>query len=266
MDEQPASDVERDSEEPAQPDEAALLIAYSVADRPLTIETAAASRDWMSATRQHYANRCLPLLIANQSGWLLLNDTRFRARWSGGEEPDSLTISHDCRPGHRPLAHSQFGYGIITWSIPYLLRTPPGFNLHVRGPTNYPKDGVCALDGIVETDWTAATFTMNWKVTRPFTDIVFDEGEPFCMFAPQRRGELESFRPEVRSLDSMPADNARFQQFKSSREDFVVRLRQGALPVGSWQRDYFRGRDAGDGVFAPTHQTRLHLERFRGQE
>jgi hypothetical protein len=270
MNEQPSSATGRNREQAqsrARPDGTASLIAYSVADRPLTIEPAAAGRAWMSATLQHFANRCLPLLIANQSGWILLNDTRFRACWSGREEPDSLNISHADRPDRPPpLAHSQFGYGIITWSVPYLFRTPPGFNLHVRGPTNYPKDGVCALDGVVETDWTAATFTMNWKVTRPFTDIVFDEGEPFCMVAPQRRGELESFHPEIRDIGSIPVDNARFQLFKSSREDFTARLRRGDLPVGSWQRDYFRGRDAGADGTESAHQTRLHLEQFRERQ
>ena len=35
----------------------------------------------------------------------------------------------------------------------------------VRGPTNSPKDGIAALDGIIETDWAHSTFTMNWRFT-----------------------------------------------------------------------------------------------------
>jgi Family of unknown function (DUF6065) len=44
-----------------------------------------------------------------------------------------------------------------------VFRTPPGCNLYVRGPANSPKDGIAALEGIIETDWSEATFTMNWS-------------------------------------------------------------------------------------------------------
>jgi hypothetical protein len=39
-----------------------------------------------------------------------------------------------------PSAISHFGSGILTWNVPYLFRTPPGYNLLVRGPANWPKD------------------------------------------------------------------------------------------------------------------------------
>ncbi len=56
---------------------------------------------------------------------------------------------------------------------------------------------VFALEGIIETDWTVATFTINWKITRPNVPISFGEGEPICMIVPQRRAELERFRPSL---------------------------------------------------------------------
>jgi len=46
------------------------------------------------------------------------------------------------------------------------MRTPAGVNLWVKGPANMVKNGVQALEGMVETDWTAASLTMNWKLTR----------------------------------------------------------------------------------------------------
>ena len=65
------------------------------------------------------------------------------------------------------MVSSNFGYGIVTWYLPYLFRTSPGYNLWVRGPVNSPKDGIVPLEGLVETDWAEATFTVNWKITRP---------------------------------------------------------------------------------------------------
>ena len=52
-------------------------------------------------------------------------------------------------------ATSTFGSGFITFTIPVLFRTPKGINLRLTGPSNWIKDGVQPLDGIVETDWSA---------------------------------------------------------------------------------------------------------------
>ena len=57
-----------------------------------------------------------------------------------------------------------------------------------------------ALEGLVETDWAVATFTMNWKLTVPRRLIRFEPDDPICMLVPQRRGELESFEPTVAEL------------------------------------------------------------------
>ena len=98
---------------------------------------------------------------------------------------------------------SHFGSGSLTFHIPYLFRTPPGWNLLARGPSNWPRDGVIALEGLVETDWAVATFTMNWKLTAIDRPVTFEAGEPFCMLVPQRRGDLERFAPRV---DDFAAD------------------------------------------------------------
>jgi hypothetical protein len=172
-------------------DEARLeLTAYAVHPGvPLPLIAAPATRDWMDQTSQKFANRCLPMLISNQAGWLVLNPHRFLVTWTGGETIEDLQLRY-AEPPPSPLATSHFGHGILTISIPYVFKTPPGYNLQVRGPANAPKDAIAPLEGIVETDWTEATFTMNWKMTRP-TTVAFDAGEPIAMIVPQLRGELE---------------------------------------------------------------------------
>jgi Family of unknown function (DUF6065) len=177
--------------------------AYELGSSSPSIIPAPTTRDWMAETDQQFANRCLPMLIANQSGWIILNSVAFSAIWIGDDDIGSVSVSYDASYSP-PLTGSYFGYGILTWSIPFVFRTPPGFNLLVRGPANSPKDGVCALEGIVESDWASSTFTMNWKITRPSTPISFEVNEPICMIVPQRRRELESFKPEIRSLDEDP--------------------------------------------------------------
>src|SRR5579884_2880748 len=150
---------------------ATLRAYHRRAERPVTpIVPASRWREWMNGTTLRYANRCLPLLMANESGWVFLNPAGFRVTWRGGDRVDALTIDYGT-PGRPPdgQAVSLFGYGIVTLEPPYLLRTPPGWNTLVRGPANWPKHGICPLEGLVETDWACATFTMNWKLTGPGT-------------------------------------------------------------------------------------------------
>jgi hypothetical protein len=205
------------------------------------------------------------LLIANQSGWLILNSVPFQAMWTGRHGTGSLTISV-FGEAPEPLVASHFGYGILTFVIPFVIQTPSGYNLLVRGPANIPKDGVYPLEGIVETDWAASPFTMNWKVTRPFEPIHFAVDEPICMIVPQRRGELEEFSPGVRPLRADHRLEARYDTWASSRQHFLNTLAKGGPPGRGWQGHYFRGRDADDANGGQNHQTRLRLQSFAAIE
>jgi len=228
-------------------------------------------RDWMNATPSRFANRCLPLLMANESGWVLLNPVGFDAVWDGGSERGALTISFDGGVQRSPGVESLFGEGIITWTIPYLFRTPPGYNLLARGPANWPKDGVCALEGLIETDWATAPFTMNWKVTRPHCAVRFEKDDPFCMIVPSRRGEFEAFAPEIRHVRDDPPTARGWKQWLESREELHVRkflgLHSGEYEkdLDAWEKDYFRGRGA-DGREAPEHDTKRRLRPFEHRD
>ena len=112
------------------------------------------------------------------------------------ENDVDVMIKPDQSDADQFLPISHFGDGILTWHLPMLFRTPAGYNLLVRGPANYPRDGVCALEGIVETDWASASFSMSWKLTRKLMPVRFEVDEPICMIVPQRRAELEEFAPE----------------------------------------------------------------------
>lgn len=251
------------------------LVAYRIhPGQAMPLAAAPRSREWMDSTREQYANRCLPLLIANQAGWLVMNNYPIRATWTGGEDNSSLIIDFPWNlenvcldlPAACP-AISHFGHGILTWHIPYLFRTPPGYNLLARGPANWPKDGAYALEGIVETDWSVATFTMNWQLTRPDLPVVFDAGEPICMVVPQRRGELEAFWPEIRDIQDDPALASAHQEWSNSRATFLTDLKEPGSEAGSmrWQKEYFRGIKPQHGQ-VPEHQVKLKLREFAHPE
>lgn len=239
------------------------LIAYRISATPrIQLVPAPHERDWMDATGERFAYRCLPLNIANQSGWWLLNSHALTVVWNGGSSKDALRL--DWRSGRAPYpALSHFGSGILTWHLPFLFRTPSGWNLLARGPANYPKAGISPLEGVVETDWAIATFTMNWKITAVNEPVIFDAGEPICQLVPQRRGDLESFAPGVKEIESDPELASAFQTWSASRSQFLGQLNEpGSEAVRKkWQKDYFHGGTP-DGRRAPIHQTRLKLKEF----
>jgi Family of unknown function (DUF6065) len=221
-------------------------------------------RSWADGTRERFANRCLPMLMANQAGWVICTPAPVEVLWRGGEDLDQLSVSWDSTEGARSPASSHFGHGILTWSIPFLFRTPPNYNLLVRGPPNSPKDGIAPLEGLVEADWAESPFTMNWKVTRPHTPIRFEQGEPICMVVPQRRGELEAFVPAVVDLRDEPETRRRYRAWSQSRREFLTQLNSGPV-TETWQKHYFRGRSP-SGLQASEHQASLRLAHFTEQQ
>ena len=50
-------------------------------------------RKWMDATNQRFAYRCIPMPIANATGWELLSPIDFKVGWSGGNDVDALTVT-----------------------------------------------------------------------------------------------------------------------------------------------------------------------------
>jgi len=239
------------------------LEAYEVSNESIVgISPAPGRREWMERTPQRFANRCLPLMIANQAGWFITLNEPVEVEWSGDDGLQEIKVFGSKRAEVNVASH--FGCGIVTFKIPYLFRTPTGYNLLARGPANMFKDGISPLEGLVEVDWAIAPFTMNWKITRPKHRIRFEQGEPVCMIVPERRGALEKFEPAILSLDDDPELAARYREWHKSRGQFITNLSafdEEAVRAG-WQRDYFQGRTQ-DGVKIPQHQTKLELRPFR---
>jgi hypothetical protein len=238
------------------------LIAYTMDGHPLRIRAAPLERDWMDASDQRFAYRCLPLNIANAHGWELLCPSGFSARWDGLDVKEAVRIKPDL--GTHAPAVSHFGRGILTFHVPCLFRTDPGVDLFVTGPINRPKDGIAPLSGIVETDWSPYTFTMNWQFTRTNSRIRFEEGEPYCHIFPIERGSLERIEPTTMPLSEAPAIEREFKLWSESRNSFNADLQEpGSEAVRErWQKTYFRGRHPSGEATEADHRSRLRLKDF----
>jgi hypothetical protein len=239
------------------------LCAYEIyPNQDMPISRAPTERAWMDVPGSAY--RCLPLTIANQYGWMIHNAVGATVTWNGDMSLEGISIEFDAFPGAQdPRIRSMFGGGIVTFTLPYIFRTPPSVNLWVKGPTNYIKDGAHPLEGIVETDWLPATFTMNWKVVRPHDPVRFERGEPICMVVPVARGFLEQFEPIIAPLHTHAELSEQYRQWAISRAAFNAAVEAGisqALTLG-WQKHYTRGLMP-DGTSPAEHQTRLQLKEF----
>lgn len=239
------------------------LTAYDISGHATQIRPAPVERDWMSASRDRFAYRCLPLNIANSHGWEILSPGGFKATWNGKEDIDAIKIYPD--NGHYTTALSHFGHGVLTFSITCLFRTAPGYDLWVQGPVNSAKDAIAPLSGVIETDWAPYTFTMNWKFTRPGTVIRFEMGEPFCHFFPIRRGEVEQFEPKIMPLSENPEVLAQHEKWEASRHAFIadLKIKGSVAQEERWQKLYYQGRDVdGNEIKSVDHRTRLRVKPF----
>jgi hypothetical protein len=229
---------------------------------PFEVRPAPANRAWIDATRQRFASRCLPLLIANAHGWEILLKDSCEATWNGGAEPEDLVVQTGSGTATHAVSH--FGEGILTFRIHALFRTEPGINLWVGGPVNSFKDGIQPLTGIVETDWLPYTFTMNWRMTRVGHPVRFGPDEPICHVFPLPRGIVDGVAPEVAPIDADPDLKRHYEAARDARAAFIDGLKAGD-PVTverGWQKDYTRGEfPSGAKPFAG-HQTKVQPKPF----
>ena len=200
-------------------------------------------RDWMDAFTARHPYRCLPLSMANTTGWEILCPFGFEAEWDGGlgasairftPDPDAQLFDH--------FAASHFTHGVVTFHTGWLFRTPPGWALRASGTPNRFKHGIAPLEGLVETDWLPYPFTMNWAFTAP-GKVRFEKGEPFCFIQPVEHRRIEAFQPVRASLENDSDLAKQYEAWKETRTLFNNSMAAGDPEAikQAWQRYYFRG-------------------------
>jgi hypothetical protein len=226
------------------------------------IRPAEATRDWMDQTSEHFAYRCLPLNIANAHGWEVLSPCDVTAIWRGGTDVKDVVIRTPPGTSANDAPVSIFGQGVLTFHIYGIFRTPPGWNLWVGGSPNAAKEGVTPLTGIIESDWSPYSFTMNWRFLRRNHPVTFKKGEPICFLFPVQRAALEQFRPRFAPMTDELMDQ--FKAWSASRDAFRLEMERNppAAPADKWQKRYYRGIDMNDRQGVADHRAKLRLLPF----
>jgi hypothetical protein len=131
-------------------------------------------------------------------------------------------------------------------------------------PPNSAKDGIAALSGVMETDWSPYTFTMNWHFTRRNHWVRFEAGEAICFIQPTPRDALERMDPKFVPLNDNPDAARQFAAWSRSRDSFQAQVAEKPPLSGSdqWQKRYYRGLDMDDKPGVPDHRAKLRLKPF----
>ena len=234
---------------------------YKIHEIAPRIVPGAPQRDWMDAFPDRQPYRCLPLTMANSTGWEILCPFDLEITWDGGAANSVITLSSLQHPkGVASFADSHFRRGIVTFHTGHLFRTSPGWGVWSSGSPNHFKHGIAPLTGLVETDWLPFPFTMNWQMTAPGT-VRFEKDEPFCFITLLEHGRLEQVEPQLRRLDDNAELKQDYEAWRDSRADFNSRLAKGddAARKQRWQRHYMRG-ETHSGETADEHRSRRRLK------
>ena len=220
-----------------------ILECYPMRSDPPRLVPGRPERDWMDDFANRHPYRCLPLTMANTTGWELLCPFGFEAEWDGRTGADSIRFRPDADATlFDHFAASHFTEGVLTFHTGWLFRTPPGWALRASGVPNRFKHGIGALEGLTETDWLPYPFTMNWRFTAPGV-VRFEKDEPFCFLQPVPHSRIEAFRPVRAAMDADSDLALQYRKWTEVRTDFNTRICNGDPETikQAWQRFYFRG-------------------------
>lgn len=223
-------------------------------------------REWMAPG----AYRCLPLTIANQLGLVFRNPVGFTATIEGPPEAPRTRFAFD-GGGEEwgEMINDHFGPGIVTWIVPYVVRTrPSGSCLYVCGPVNGPWVPFAApLSALVETSWRPMSFTYSyrlpWRARQIGSGAVvapslrFERGAPVFQAIPLASNpgiELEGAVATIRRLDADPAAAREHRAWAASRAENLAER-------GPAQGHYLRGETM-DGEAAPEHALKVRAPRL----
>ena len=83
--------------------------------------------------------------------------------------------------------------GVVQFWTGCIFQTPPGWNLLIRSPANFPTKAYRIMEGVLETDWMQYDIWMNLVFEKPNEWVHFraNQTDPIAQLVPQRREGTE---------------------------------------------------------------------------
>ena len=126
-------------------------------------------RGWMDAIEDGHPYRCAPLRLANVCEWWVVAREATFARCGEGGGRDVLSV--------QGVGESHFGFGVLTFRVPFVFEVDEPWCLHVKGPANFVVANAHPLEGIIDPRALDVGFTMNWLI-QPGSSAVFERDGP----------------------------------------------------------------------------------------
>lgn len=211
---------------------------------------ASSKRDWMDASPQRFAYKCVPLVMANTSGYFIECPFNLRVRWDGSEGSSGLELEcldDDYRNLLPDLFASHFGSGILTFRMPWLIRSDTeGVGAEITGPPNMWIPGLTPLQGMVQTWGHASSATMNWRLMYSDTDFFIPAGFPIAFVRPFDFRLVHEM--EVGQMRFADLDEAFIKDYQgwTAQRDAVLRSKTDVPGVKTHKGAYGKNRDSND--------------------
>jgi hypothetical protein len=159
-------------------------------------------REWM---KNSGGLNCPPMMLGNTLGWYYGLEEDITLNWNGSNAPGSVIITNTVtgKDISSSIANNNFGEGVITFGGERgYFETSEGYSLLISGPSNMWIDGIHPCTGVVETDWSAFPFPMNWKITKAEVDIMIPKDYPIMCFIPIKISDFEEFKINYKDASS----------------------------------------------------------------
>lgn len=168
---------------------------------PPEIKQSRIKRDWMDNTYNKHAYQCLPMTVANVSGWELILQQDVVVQWDGTNNPPKVLEGEFLNS--RALVIPSI-IGIMSFATGWAFGTEEGYSTFISGSPNYFVDGAVPLSATIPSFWWPDEFNMNWKITKINEPVVFEKGMPFMYFTIVQNNLLESVKFKVENLWDKP--------------------------------------------------------------
>jgi hypothetical protein len=192
------------------------LTLIKTTQNPPEIKQSRFNRDWMDATYNKHAYQCLPLTVANVTGWELILQQDVLVQWDGGNTVPKVLEGE--KIDDRPIAIPSI-IGMMSFTTGWAFNTEDGYSTWISGSPNYFVDGAVPLTASIPSYWWPDEFNMNWQITKVGEPVLFPKGMPIMHFVIYPNELLQSTEVVVENLWDKPELMAARQSYGNAKSE-----------------------------------------------
>lgn len=196
------------------------------------IEPLSAKRDWMEATFDKHAYRCLPVTLTNQLGWAISFPEDITFMWDGqistsGEHIKVLAGEKYIQTGR--------GQATVSFETGLVFRTPENYSLLTYNVPNMFMEGVSPYTTIISSSFFEGPLPVAWKITKAFVPITIKANQPVAAVFPISLANIQGSTLIIKNIK----DLIRVKRDIPLDLDEAVKSAADAAANGGWT-DYYR--------------------------